>query len=422
MSTWYIDGGSGNDGNAGTSTGTALLTLRGLAGKGIATLDIIRIKGGYTYTYQPTSTTDTIISGLTTVGDTIFVMGWVGDTQDWVISATKDTANPTYTGGLTAASKVYVSGGRVDSDVSGTTNTVAPFRFSTNSGSGSNHVLLMDGTKEYWTKTGNATTVHVAALRNGGANSTIISNNCKVVCSGGYFSLIRAQMNNCYGVIPANSTTQAIAVFNNNRFKVTYHASTGMLFLTGANNAIRNNNTLLLDMSAGTFTNCMVFSAALSDEAVSQLDVNNLMVATGIGSGSLYAYRAASSITFTAGIMAGYNSYNSFTAVTNNISGPYEFLGGTLTGTLTSSVFKSTDPDNADFLIVDETVTNVNTYIRELGLNGTDIGARKLSNGLPVEADVKTGVIYDNGRKTGTLVSSGVSFDRKMVNKALGIS
>lgn len=394
MATWYIDNVGGNDANSGTSTGTALASLRGMTGKSVASMDTVRIKRtAVPYTLTPTAipTTDIIITSIST--GIILIDSYEGDTVMPDLIYNKDILNPTFGCFFVAGStKVYTNFLNQKWIYTGTNNAINPFAWSQTNNSQS-FTYEFNGKKEFF-KSDNPTVPHVAQTGGSGGNGNF---NTKILHTGGRFTGSNSYTN-CWGIL--NQTT-AIGPGLSTSNKFIYNAMANNDSLANMVITYLQNNTILFvkDFGGGTYSGLTFLTHPATTNAWNTSNLNNLFVTKSSGFASIYGYRTTSAVNVPPGLN-GFNCFGGLTSKTNNITGDPDGLNQSSLTSFYETLFKSLDPDSPDFLIVDETITGVDLYIRGKGMNGADIGARLL---------------------TPIVSGSDYTFDQKMVDQVLGI-
>lgn len=406
MANWYVDNVGGNDSNDGTTTGTAVASLRGLAGKNIQSMDTIKIKRTNTpYTLTPLNVpaTDIIVTSISTG---IILVDWYdGDTVMPELIFSKDTSNPTYgcnfVGGNT---KVITSNLDQKWDVSGTTNTTIAFAWSMFNNSQS--FTYNFNVKKTFFKSDNLTTSHNA--RDGGSGGSS-DYNCRLEYVGAW-GVCNTPIN-CWGNFNGNPNSFALMSGNRLIYKAYANTSAVAAMVT----SILQNNTILFDKDAGggSYTNLHFLTHPATTNGWDTANFNNLFITKSGSAANIYGYRSASAANVPPG-MNGNNVFGGLTSLTNNITGNPEGLPASFLTSFDETLFKSLDPDSPDFLIVDETVSGVDTYIRGKGLGGADIGARPLTPVGAGETDP------DKVLKTSLVVAGKIDPDKLMEDDESG--
>lgn len=412
MAEYFLDDSRPDDSGAGTSAATAKKTPRAAIALITSAADILRVKdNGNWYTLIPTSAGEV----LSTV-NSFFVLPYVGSTTPYKFLLQKDPANPTFFGTFTSNAQIYFSGGYIRRDWSGTTNTTPPFYFTNNAASNSVAAYLTDCTEEDY-KTDNPNTAHLGSgVIATGSGSAMIRTRVKQIHTGGRFrwhngsSLTASKRIDCWGsVVPPQN--ENIGTKMGDRFIIKPPISINLNTMSGSSPSIGSNNTYVLDT---TSADQWVISGPTGTTVCTPFDTsfNNLWVKTGIN--NAYGYRSATSYTFTGFNNHGNNIFANFTALSLNITGLVEQFGTSTTPPWTTSIFKSLDPDNANFLLIDETQTSVVNALKNMGfIPGTDIGYN-----IPTISGGETDV--NKVLNTSTIVSGKINPAKLMADDLSG--
>lgn len=372
MATYHLDDSRPDDSGAGTSEATAKKTFRAAWALCTSPMDILRVKdNGNWYTLIPASAGEV----LNTVNN-LFILPYIGSSTKPKLLFKKDSANPTFFGTLTSNTNIYITGCQVRREWTGTTNTVPPFYFTNNTGTGATAYLTDCIEEDY--KTDNPNTAHLGSgVIATGSSSAMIRQSVKQLHTGGRFrwhngsSPTNSKRINCWGSV-APSQSETIGQKIGDRFIILGPPSNqGITGSTGTNPQLSSNNTYVLNTTnAAQWVVSGPTGSTNMTPAVTAF--NDLWVKT--GSNAAYAYSSATAYTVSGNNMMGKSVFAGFT-LTNNITGLVEHLGASTTPSWTTSIFKSLDPDNANFLLIDETQTSVVSALSGQGLiPGTDIG------------------------------------------------
>lgn len=417
---YYLDIDNGSAANNGLTQATAKKLPEDLIGV-IGTADIIK---------QRASATPYVWTNATAANQTFFgslALLWTNwDTDGAAMPLNVINKNSSNYYSITSSSPLVFYRVKFKFDYSGTTNTVSPLYFSNSSSA----VVRYYNCEIELYKSDNPATIHIFSLAGGAGSSNFY--NGKIWNSGSSANVFNVRhggtttsvcMNSkIYGYTVTGSfaaTGNDCSLFCFNKVMVGFIGA-GSYFVNsapvGLGKTITNNSIVVSSTSlsgTGKFWRYVVnpSNANTYDNIFCNLSGN-----------TLYGIAADSGVTRNPheDCAVGNNLFVNCTAT--NITNMVESYGASSYVTDSSpGPFLSLDPTNANFLESDPADSNVIAYVKGKGLISTNmsIGFTQVASAdLPAIADVRSGTVFDNGNKTGTLdlpatanVKTGVTYD-----------
>lgn len=374
MANWYVKT-TGNAANSGTSDLLAVDKLPSLAGKGVATGDIVFVDEGVYNWGLPTGTFTVVLGAVS-----VYIKPYPSATTRPVQNIVKDPANPTFSWALTSGPNTAVERMAWDFDYSGTSNNTQLIVF------GSQNPKVIDN-DIYLHKSDNTTVAHQMKLSSNNDN-VVWFNGGRIRSDGNVFNL---NPNGITGsnllVTRINQGSTVIGFGALNKSRLHFSGVNGISLQTAG---LVSNNSLFMDNASLT----RAIQQPSLTQATAGMIFNNIFVAmNGTSANTSKWIDSTSAITVPGGyqMCMGNNVFFNFIAPTN-LSQVNELLGISpqiSDTTNISSLFLSLDPDSWDFGRTVSSSANatvqgwIDDYIKGKALNDVngDIGATQLTSG-----------------------------------------